>query len=713
MMTSAYERRLILSYLSNAFTRFHSGDAEARNLLQWAQRHEDQLKIPHPLAAGGNAKRTARRKSQDEEVTVMEWHQAGSAMKSALAAAGKARPDRTARRIGSLAKATRLSRTDTAVLELLLRYQTVAFVESMIDYLGQGTDWRRNCFRLGNPVLPCLLGLSAGAVYSRFVPDAPLMTSGLVSVDEDGDVTLIERLKRLHWLPKEAGFDVQSLLLDAAGPSELRWTDFDHVAGDRDHLQRLLDGALQCGRKGVNILVHGQPGTGKTEFCKTVAACLEVPLYAVGESDSVGAEPSRKERMQELRLAQRLLAGDQKAILLFDEMEDLLSGPQGMLAALLGPRRSHGFSAEGSKVFMNRLLEGTRVPVLWTSNSARWTSPVLLRRMMFALELRQPPPRVRKRIWLRHLAHHGIESTQEDAQALAREFDVTPGVASGVTTVAGLGGGAIADVRRGVQGLARVLSGDMPPTQGAPERYDPALIRADVDPVQLADRLVNGGARHFSVCLQGPPGTGKSAFVRHLADRLGLEVIQKRASDLMSKWVGETEKATAAAFTEARDAEAFLVFDEADSLLADRRLAQRSWEVSQVNEMLTWMESHPLPFACTTNFGERLDTATLRRFTFKIALGHLSPEQVVSAFRIYFGIEPPAEVAGLATLTPGDFSVVRRKAEILDCLEDPRTLGEMLYEECSSKPDHGRRIGFNLQDQRTMQAQRLWSPRKE
>ena len=81
----------------------------------------------------------------------------------------------------------------------------------------------------------------------------------------------------------------------------------------------------------------------------------------------------------------------------------------------------------------------------------------------------------------------------------------------------------------------------------------------------------------------------------------------------------------------------------------------------------------------------------------------------MSAFRIYFGIEPPAEVAGLATLTPGDFSVVRRKAEILDSLGDPRTLGAMLYEECSSKPDHGRKIGFDLQDQRTMQAQRLWS----
>ena len=696
MTLPVYERRLILSYLSNAFKRFHSGEAEARNLLQWTQRHEDQLEIPYPHTEDDNATRTARRKPRDEEVSALEWWQVGNALKSALAAAGKARTDRTTRRIRHLAKATRLSPTDTAVLELLLRYQTVSLVESMIDDIGRSTDSRRKCFRLGNPVIPCLLGLSAGAVYSRFAPDAPLMTSGLVSIDDDGDVTLIDRLKRLHWLPEEAGSDVQSLLLDGAGPSELRWSDFDHVAGDRDHLERLLKGALQTGQKGVNILIHGLPGTGKTEFCKTLAARLGAPLYSVGEADANGREPLRHERMQELCLTQRLLAGDRRSILLFDEMEDLLSGPGGMLATLFRSSRFPKRSAEGSKVFMNRLLEETPVPVLWTSNSARWTSPVLLRRMMFALELRQPPPRVRERIWARHLAHHGIESTQEDAQALAREFDVTPGVASGVTTAARLGGGTVADVRRGVQGLARVLSGDTPPTQGTPETYDPALIRADVDPVQLADRLVKGGARHFSLCLQGPPGTGKSAFVRHLADRLGLEVIQKRASDLMSMWVGGTEKAIAAAFTEARDAEGFLVFDEADSLLADRRLAQRSWEVSQVNEMLTWMESHPLPFACTTNFGERLDPATLRRFTFKIELGYLSPEQVVAAFRIYFGFGPPAEVTGLATLTPGDFSVVHREAEILDCLGNPRTLVEMLYKESSSKPDHGRKIGFNL-----------------
>ena len=143
------------------------------------------------------------------------------------------------------------------------------------------------------------------------------------------------------------------------------------------------------------------------------------------------------------------------------------------------------------------------------------------------------------------------------------------------------------------------------------------------------------------LCLEGPPGTGKSAFTRYLAERLGLEVLQKRASDLLSPWVGETEQQIAAAFAEARDAQAFLIFDEADSLLGDRRSAHRSWEVSQVNEMLTWMESHPLPFACTTNFGEHLDPATLRRFVFKVRLDYLAPAQVKEAFRAWFTLPAP------------------------------------------------------------------------
>ena len=159
-------------------------------------------------------------------------------------------------------------------------------------------------------------------------------------------------------------------------------------------------------------------------------------------------------------------------------------------------------------------------------------------------------------------------------------------------------------------------------------------------------------------------------------------------------WVGQTEQLIAAAFAEARAEGSILVFDEADSLLADRRGAVRSWEVSQVNEMLTWMESHPLPFACTTNFGENLDPATLRRFTFKIALDYLTPDQSQAAFHTYFALKAPPEISDLSTLTPGDFAVVRRKAEILGHLQDAKALAELLHDECEAKPDHSRKMGF-------------------
>ncbi|MCY4594312.1 MAG: ATP-binding protein [Bryobacterales bacterium] len=317
-----------------------------------------------------------------------------------------------------------------------------------------------------------------------------------------------------------------------------------------------------------------------------------------------------------------MIANDGRSLLLFDEMDDLLEDSFGGFG-LFGPLRSSRSREAASKVFMHRPLEHTPAPTLWTMNDADEVSPAILRRMMFALELRAPTTAVRARVWTRQLDLHGIAAAPEEVTTLAAEFDAAPGVAAGATAAASLAGGDIAAVRTGVRSLARLLSCDRP-SQEAPAGFDPALIQADTDPTALADRLTAGGRWSFSLCLQGPPGTGKSAYVRCLAARLGLEVVQKRASDLMSMWVGQTEKFIARAFAEARDAGAFLVFDEADSLLADRRFAQRNWEVSQVNEMLTWMESHPLPFACTTNFADRLDPATLRRFVFKVTLDYLS-----------------------------------------------------------------------------------------
>ena len=93
-------------------------------------------------------------------------------------------------------------------------------------------------------------------------------------------------------------------------------------------------------------------------------------LYSVGEADDDGDEPSRSERLQELRLAQRLLARNRGSLLLFDEMEDLLSGSVSSGLSLFGQPFLVGGRSGSSKVFMHRLLERAPTPTLWASGHA-------------------------------------------------------------------------------------------------------------------------------------------------------------------------------------------------------------------------------------------------------------------------------------------------------------------------------------------------------
>jgi len=66
------------------------------------------------------------------------------------------------------------------------------------------------------------------------------------------------------------------------------------------------------------------------------------------------------------------------------------------------------------------------------------------------------------------------------------------------------------------------------------------------------------------------PCTGKTEFASYLAKTLDRELMQKRASNLLSMWVGGTEKTIAEAFAQAEDSETILILDEADSLFLNR-----------------------------------------------------------------------------------------------------------------------------------------------
>jgi len=62
------------------------------------------------------------------------------------------------------------------------------------------------------------------------------------------------------------------------------------------------------------------------------------------------------------------------------------------------------------------------------------------------------------------------------------------------------------------------------------------------------------------------------------------------------------------------------------------------------------------------------------------------------------GLEPPDEIVNIRTLTPGDFSIVCRKAEIMGSRGNLKTLVEMLRAECEAKSGRPQRMGFSVQE---------------
>ena len=417
-----------------------------------------------------------------------------------------------------------------------------------------------------------------------------------------------------------------------------------------------------------------------------IAARLKLNLYSIGEVNEEGQVPERSERVAAMHLSDHLLSHNKQAALLFDEMEDLLDG-------------EFGDYADISKVFINRLLENNAVPTFWTCNDIDGFDPALLRRMTIAIEVRSPPRAVRARIWTKVLHKHNVELSQNNIANLAQTYEGPPSMVANAARSVSLAGGGNKRIRYSVNKMARISGGSITihPEAGKNAPFNMDLLNADQDLSQLTACIIDQKiARNFSFCLFGPAGTGKSAYIRHLAKAMNIDVIQKRTSDLTSKWVGETEQNIAKAFQEAQDREAFLIFDEADSLLRDRRGADHSWEVTQVNEMLTWMESHPLPFACTTNLMANLDPASLRRFVFKVKCDYLTAPQAAVAFEHFFDLEAPAAISNLTALTPGDYAVVRRKADILGCSSEPHILISMLRQECDAKPDVPKPIGFRV-----------------
>ena len=683
MSVTDVERGLIARYAARVLSRTDLPVRAARQIVGWLyDRHEamaldipseliDVLSQQYTVGYRFSAFEAAFSRARNELVQGLE-----------RAAVESQRPEPLASNVENLVLALDIAHPDTA-------WKIVGLVACAARY-DQVQTFANTVLEAASPIaraIAMLVGEPLRVVEECLTGNGDLMNSGLLQA-RDGE--LIGGYNARYAVPLRIGasldrtfgsFDeMRNELLGQPLVSNVGPADYEHVASDRDLITAILKGGAEAGASGVNVLLYGPPGSGKTELAKVAAKAAGLVLYATGEETAQGGEADRGSRLTDLVFSNRLLQGERGVALLFDEMEDVAV---------------HLIRRGGSKVYLNRLLETNPVPIVWTSNELGNIDPALLRRMTLAVELKRPPAGQRARILGQMLKRHDLSLPEEEIERLAHSIDTTPAIMENAIKAARLAGGGADTIERVARGIMRAVTGVGARRIVTIPAFDPALTTASRDLIELGDLLVGGQARAFSLCLYGPPGTGKSAFARYLAGRLGLQVLQIRASDILGMYVGQSERNIAAAFEEAREAGAMLVFDEADSLLWDRRDAQRSWEASQVNEMLTWMEEHPLPVCFTTNLMDRIDQASLRRFTFNVRFDHLDPAALARAWRVFFGIENvPADGLGFTNLAPGDFAKARKQAEMLGILGKPAALTELLADISRSKPGASAAMGF-------------------
>ena len=599
--------------------------------------------------------------------------------------------------------------------------------------------------------IAAILGCAQDDVALACQPGSALLHSGLIRINAHDD-TLDGLLKAPRQLTQRISLDQvtpEDILAHLVIPMEkpkLVLADFAYMQLQTQLAQCWLAGVcpgesqtdktssslktasslMEDGRsKGGHLLISGTPGLGKTQWVRALLAQARPPIQAMELVVLAhNGEPlSGQERLSHLRLTLRLMRHTHRAVIIFDEADDVFRSQPVMDSHSGGD--SEAVSMGNHRASLNRLIEDSTVPVIWIMNHPDILDDAVLRRFDTVIAFVNPSRSTR----LAMLGQTGLWQTS-DTRRWADIADLTPALIDklALTTDRAQRAGYPMDVALCEQWLKERLPGKATRHLGLQAAqvgvWNHQWVNASEDLLALAQGIQRCGSAR--ILLYGPPGSGKTAYAHALAQMLDRPLLEQRASDLLSPYVGETEQRINQAFEQALDDQALLFLDEADSLLARREHAVRNWEVSQVNELLEQLGDFAGVVVLASNRMEALDEAVLRRLDAKIeflALNAFQAQQCFVGLCQHLGFEFTPEdlqmLAGLKPLTPGDFACVARRlafaplatettaspvsaptaAAAPDRMPPPhrtpsQTLLELLAQELRFKSGGRRRMGF-------------------
>jgi transitional endoplasmic reticulum ATPase len=550
-----------------------------------------------------------------------------------------------------IAKVFELNEIQMRLLYFYFLYETVQQFESFVSYTSLDFSERKKA----PEAFSKLLNISQAKIKRELRSNSKLSQAMLLEID-DKNISLSDHICDFLQNDDEES-DVFSFFFEKSEVNNA--IDVDHHRLDDADISTLKN-LIKCDQ-GVNLLLYGAPGTGKTEFTKSIGKKFGIDVYKIKTHDPDSSD-LLKEKRSALMAAKNMLP--KNSILVIDEAEEILGSGYSLFYR----------DTSDNKAWLNTFMEEHSVNVIWITNDLTM-HPSTKRRFDYAICFESFSRTQRVEALKNIQTKLDLELFHSDELVtLANDYKLDPGVLNlAFKKMASLNDGRVNKKNLVVNLLnsqKKLITGKAMSEKKIEKFYDPDFVNVSIDQEEILHVIRSfytgeKDVRNLCVLFQGVPGTGKTEYAKYISEALDKTLNVKRASDILTPSWGGTEKRIAEMFSEAQKDSDILFLDECDSLFKSRSAAEYSWMISETNELLTQMERFKGVLICATNFIEKLDQAAMRRFHIKVKFDDLLPTALPKVYEAFFkklssnlSDNEMNRLLSMRGLNPGDFKAV-------------------------------------------------------